>query len=952
MGARAWQSQLPSVVVTPSPAINNSIRQDLAQHGVGLLGVEFVRPEDVRGLLAGRFTDFSVNANLQDLSAVMRQCALELQDSSPDNPTFHSMATAPDFLLDTVLLLASGGWTPASIPSADLRKVGLAFVGKCQELGIQFGPAFDMEAQGQAFGGVEPVFHEIAVVGFDASHWSLWGLLSAACLSSQKSSVWLPDWSIKAEEAEMIWFSSWEHLEQSEIFPLDSMGTESAMEDMALGYEASLDEASEKTLNAPLTLRVEADYYQTAKTVVGEILHLLSEDKRRICVAIPDGCFAGRSISQLLCDLGVEHFYAEGNNRSGVGESGAWNALLRYLETEEVTFLKAFFQALPTLPKAMKDSRVTTSRLVRLLERLRDQILTDQTEGILDQLKDGESRTEIALREFIRGIKKLPAKADIRTFCEDLESICRCLGWNERASMILDRLNSCQFQEGSFDKAVFIRWISEMASQRDRSELAGKAYAPVQIVPVEGAHLIRWDYVVFLGANEGVFPILPEYPAYIGVSDLRQLNERVKELNASAVTGNEDEAHVIAGHALCIAPNQERLMQSRNFSRILRNTAGMTLYAVAHDETDGGKEMFPSEVFSVCYALKHGLTLKQDAFQKLAGTHDLYSYPQTAKTQQVRLEEFEAARSARGDENSVFGDYDFSLMRPNHGVCIPASSWSNVNECPEIIFLRYFLGVDLSEEGDDFQWSRAVGIWAHRILSEAIGTGSVPLPRGDEWRDKVLAAGNRLKADFETLAEASGAPTPGWLAHLLSQAQSIAVRVAKAFGSASLHAYGYTHIFTEWPLDVQYDFKGNPIHCLGGIDFLLTDNPESFEDAKVAVLDVKTGSDKKLSVATINRGAGAQVVSYGLGMKALGAKEVRLGIVTPDSDVEPQVSIDDLSESMEDTEGLGGILTRIAYGDLGHEGTVRDRFSFYNRLPLATMPIREKKGFRSQPVSS
>lgn len=947
MGQDAWQSGRPSLVVTPDSAVANAIRLDLSEREIGLLGVEFARPEDLRAILASAALDMGhpPNAEKSDLTAIMRQAALDLHRKNPESRTFASMSLSPEFLLDTVLLLASGGWSPASIPVPELREVAESFVGLAGSLGVQLAPSFDLDMQGRS-NQMGPVFHEIALVGFDASHWDLWGLLSASALSSTSASVWLPDWSIKAEDAEMLWFSSWESFCSTEITPLDA--DFSLLEEFAVSYEASLDEATEATTNAPVELRVEPDYGQVAKAVAGEALALVGAGKQRICIAVPGGSFVGRNISKVLCDLEVDHFFSDGNISSGAGESGAWNFLLKFLETQELTFLKGFFQALPTLPKSLRSSGVNSNRITRALERMRDAALTDNASTVLQHSRSDCGKSAKMLTDFIDYLSGFPKAGSFADFGNAMREICAFLGWNERASMILDRINGCSFKDADFDRSVFLSWIAESPVRSDRSEFSGKPYAPIQIVAIDGAHLLQWDHVIVVGANEGIFPKTPDYPSYISVQDLKSLNERIQKLNLDAVTGEEDSRHVIPGHALCLPPHQARMMQGRNFSRMMRNSAAITLYAIARDETDGGREMFPSEVFTVCFGLKMARALSQDLFQELSGGATVFNYPRIPRHSHCRIDEFWAAKAIREQEGD-FSDFEFSLNRLDHGVCVPASRWSMLKSCPEIVFLRYFLNVELSEDNDEFQWLRAVGIWTHRIIAEAIGSGWVPLPSGNEWTERVIASGQKLKADFKILAEASEAGAPGWLDHLLAQSVSGALGVARSLASGGFQARGYTHVHAEFALDSLWESPHGAVRCFGNIDLLLSSNPESFEGAKACVLDVKTGSDKKMTRDSVSKGFSLQVVAYAFGVKALGSSEVEMGIVLPESDVEADLCVSDLEEDVSDLEGLGGFVRRVAYGDFGHKGTVRNAFAFQDRLPFATLPVNEKReaGFRS-----
>ena len=119
----------------------------------------------------------------------------------------------------------------------------------------------------------------------------------------------------------------------------------------------------------------------------------------------------------------------------------------------------------------------------------------------------------------------------------------------------------------------------------------------------------------------------------------------------------------------------------------------------------------------------------------------------------------------------------------------------------------------------------------------------------------------------------------------------------------------------------------------------------------VVIIDYKTGSRKSLApspraktpddriasvMKRLSAGDGLQLALYALALQQLGAPNFRVSLLTPDIELETQLSEADLPANDPLWRGLA---TMQDSGAFGMRGELRAEFGFQNDYPLATLAI-------------
>jgi hypothetical protein len=146
---------------------------------------------------------------------------------------------------------------------------------------------------------------------------------------------------------------------------------------------------------------------------------------------------------------------------------------------------------------------------------------------------------------------------------------------------------------------------------------------------------------------------------------------------------------------------------------------------------------------------------------------------------------------------------------------------------------------------------------------------------------------------------------------------------------------GGAYAATEWRIeDAAVPVGSETLHVRGRIDLLL--GPAATLD-DLWLVDYKTGNRSALRTADIEKGEGLQLALYALALRASGANEVGLSLLTPALRLEePQIRVGDL-------DALAGLWRGLLHvqntGIFGMRGPLRQEFGFSQEYPLATLAI-------------
>ena len=138
---RAWQHELPSLVVVPTRGQADDIKARLIANGCSHLGLQFVTPSSLRGLLERYDATPPPHPELLRLLLAIAASELEAGPNESEALAAKAVARAPALLLRALERLETAGWKfeelelPSFVPvvyrfNALLKTCGFALRGK------------------------------------------------------------------------------------------------------------------------------------------------------------------------------------------------------------------------------------------------------------------------------------------------------------------------------------------------------------------------------------------------------------------------------------------------------------------------------------------------------------------------------------------------------------------------------------------------------------------------------------------------------------------------------------------------------------------------------------------------------------------------------------------------------------------------------------------------------
>ena len=141
---------------------------------------------------------------------------------------------------------------------------------------------------------------------------------------------------------------------------------------------------------------------------------------------------------------------------------------------------------------------------------------------------------------------------------------------------------------------------------------------------------------------------------------------------------------------------------------------------------------------------------------------------------------------------------------------------------------------------------------------------------------------------------------------------------------------------TEQKLAVSVGTPGGPLPLKGRIDILISDRPD-IAGARVRIFDFKTGRGAvPPSLATLERGYGAQFAAYYLMARDAGAADAVIGIIKPDSRALDVFAAADEPNLRARFAILAGLRQNLRFA---RRGPLVSEYGVCETLPLATVPI-------------
>ncbi len=763
----------------------------------------------------------------------------------------------------------------------------------------------------------------LCCIGWDASHWPDLGLLDVAAANGRAFEMYVPSPRLPADAQQREWIEALEQRLGLERATCPESGFASENEPLVARLENS--QLASRAEARPPGLLVGREWSDQVRLVCGQTRAWLAENPTPdapIGIIAPEDSPTAVAVAEALEAAGirVEH---PGRKRELAARQLIIEQATRYhLGGHDIAELLELARLL------WLHARTTWNALDP--EKVRD---------ALDRaLQAAQSRNARILARALP-LRKDPAWMAVRKLIETLgrwDEDCAWPALLEKYRALLAALlpgnanlpigiasptapPSILFPDERIPARAFIEWLADQLAA-ERMTVAPPDYAglpPVVVTTFAEAAQQTWERLIFLDSNEHVWPAPIAENRFLPDAARIRLNRNRKE------------------SALLLTTRDQRALDQSRFLDLLEHCRGSIAFAgvlLAH--TDTGDYAQPNE-----WVLRSLLeTSADDVFPPDLWTGSAQACtpappPALEPGERAHLEMVDGSRH---DGTKPFDRYqfDFQETRLEPGAWA-ATDLDDAVICPATFALRTLFGVQstadwapVREEG------AAVGNRAHRWLGRILGSGgrlSRPGPAGED-EAKLAAEMVAASSELDQWYREEGLAVPLWWVTCLRKAGWAARRCLREVRGWLEGNY----CVAEQSVAASVATPAGPLPLKGRIDILISDRPE-MAGAHVRIFDFKTGRGTAApSLATLERGSGAQFAAYYLMARDAGAAEAVIGIIKPEARALDIFSSADEASLRARFAVLAGLRRTLRFG---RRGPLVADYGVCETLPLATTPI-------------
>ena len=946
------QEERPVVVVTASRSQAYFFRSRFLAQGKSLLGVKFLSPPQLRELLLrGRDLNVPLREHLRLFLAIVAEELASGRGNNEHALVAKAIARDPDHFLRALDQLRAAGWSFEEIDAPPLRAIATQFEKQVCRSGFTFVYDTDRESV-QSASESPPLFSNLLLFGFDAAHWPLWPLLRAATLSSTDSTIVLNDPRDEARDLDETWVGTWEEAFGAvEIVPPCEKSASSLAESLPVPP-------------SNFHFMVGRDTTLQAKAIVALAAKFLADPQcERLGILFSKPGALARLVATFLHSAKIAHNDGIAHLAPSALDDHAWRAWLELQEVPRLRVLLRFLRA----TSAEIFEKTSLLQVERTLRRAYDAILIDDIELLSDYCASRlELRHGVAVARGLEKIQLLPETAVFVEFLSQTRKIFLQLGWKERWHEV-ERFsrNWSERVSGKVSRNSYLRWLRELlgAPSFQRDDLGAHPYARVHLLSFADAHGQPWSHLIFGGLNDETWPALDEELAFVRDERVVELNRQNRTLNRRASKrGRHGEGHwsVCEGKTLLLGPNEQRQLRHRQLLNLVESVSNaIGASANLYSEATPSRIANPSEFFSWLYfnARRRGVSQRtlQTLERQTRGWLKDWSPVDAQKVDSISVGRtryaFNQRRQLRGAS-----EYEFALRNPaERQISLRVTQWEQALRWPGIVWMEIFLGVEPDDDNGD-AWAVATGQWVHRWLADSVPDGDqrkfVDVNRADEIRQRVEAHARKFGEQVSKLCADRGKALPDWW----RSGWSNALYIADCLAAKISDLRDWSEMAVEWPLDAPSLValsESQTLRVRGRIDLILARNKS--KQAKIGfsdlwVVDYKTGRQRGFRLKELRRkdtperkfrkqlieGRGVQLALYALAVHALGGEEVRLTLLSPAEEFEPQFHLADVLAQKDFWLELHRMQETGVFGMLG---PVHADFGYVRKYPLATLPI-------------
>lgn len=927
----------PALLIVPSISFAIGIRARLARTGFAVAGVHIWTPVELRHhfqrrLMLGRgLTEAEMN--------LVVTAAAEEVSRVKDSPVTSILRQNGAALREDITSLSAGGWGSDELRTDELRSIGAAFERLCRLSGMSLPSQVDFTIA-QKCGEPNRDFSRVLVIGFGASQWACWPLLTAVARCTSDLTVVNRAPNDDPDGLEECWITSWECLagpfDHLPDVPEDTVSLAPLADALARQetVNVSLGGLSEK-----FTLHVGIDQTAQACAAVQQAkLWLAERGDCRLALVVPANGALAREVASRLEAESLLFWNDLGTPAPGLLARHEWEAFVDFLAEPTAPKLKRLLGA-GVQPSGL--SAAGRDRMCRILEEGSITAFSDSLAHVCDVLPSdshGCGQVEEAI-SFLRSIPHLPERGQFRELHECfLRSLAIWSRHDETGSWTIVPKGIASLE---VNRAAFLAWVRDTVKTDVKTgEVASDhPYARLVLTTCTRASGQDWTHVALLGMNDGIFPEPVSERAFLGDETVKELNARARGLQAGEQTKNQSgEVGIKPGHTLLVGASTERCLRIQSVTSILSTARKCAVLLSLHDETVPGSKLRPSEYAVRLFRAVRGTDLTEEHLEAVAAC---YRAPQArlAPIEQVRH-----AYAARRDRTTAFDEFSFSYRTDEpRRIRLGGGSWEAALSYPAQCWMKGALRLQLPREEADLPWGQALGVWAHTWLQAAAGPkqGVVTFRDKQHFRSSVRKAADK---HIDSARARFKGGIPEWWQAVFDGALLAAMQLAASLDQVDPVAWPAFAMEYSLPRGTSARFGDASLSAEGRLDlvFLSKTGATVAEilsgGAQAWVLDFKTGAKDKLSARRLAKGDGLQLALYGLALESAGASEVILTILKPGAAPEGQLTLADLKMC---GDLWGWLLSVQSSGRLGQRELTRSAFTAGPRLPLATLPIAQ-----------
>ena len=894
-------------VVLPTRGQAHALKLRCVREGVPLLGVEFL----TAGLARQKWVSLSPPARpalgrellLLNLRSLLEERLTPLTPEAPAWGLWKSLQSDLERALDDFDALLQAGRSAMDFPLPALRELFGELEQRVAHLGYEFVARQDRVAAASTEERTPPA-GRLLLSAFSSEHARNFASLVALARQAGEVTVLLPEPEFGRRNDDERWVEAWEQALGVEAQTLDGAETD------APGPQAAALWLEGTPPSHPADILLGATRTDEMHLVAREVVRRVAAGADNLAVIFPRSGAAHLQLARLLQEYGVPFNDVLEASAPPPADVQMRRALLTFYERggrlEELLELWPFLRAEGHTQLAPGEAR-------DVCERAFEQAQSHSLAALLPNLL-ARGRPEWTEVGRMAGLL-LPAWPDRLSLGEALDRFgAVCARFRLLELEVWPALQAyAQQDRRELSRPLVVATLASFLPEKGAAiGVPGRGlFAPVTLSTWRRAAGLGWSDVIFVQSNAGEWPERLEASCWLTDEQREAVNRRYPA-------------------ELGLPTSDSRALAERHgLAGIARATRGKVVFSAAlFDDEDPELKLAPNAWLErVILSSTQGAGNQEEQFARLARSVARATLEDSAGAR------WSAVWQRRRDPGAPFDEFFLSsnpaLTRPREltarlieaGLRDPAALWFE-----GVLKLRRVEWSPLTRTR-----RLTLGSLAHQLLARVL-RGS---PTGGVFaiRPQENEAAATLAAELDRLRERW--PRDRYWDSFHAELGEVArVLLEQVY---LLPAGEFVAVEAKLPVGTALPLPGSDasIGIVGRMDLVLSDRTE-WGGARVDVVDFKTGSDARLSAATMAKGASLQLGVYLAAVQTLGTSGGRVWMIKPDQTQPTHITDEELPLALSGLTQLGRHLLTGRYGALTID---RTDFTRGYAWPIACTPI-------------